>query len=87
VTYQVLVKYTSEDTRLRTAMNVEISFITKQAKDVMLAPIKAVFAYENTPHVRLKDGTVKQVVTGFSDGKQTEIISGVEVGEVILVTN
>lgn len=87
VTYKVLVRYSSDDTRLRTAMNVEISFISKQVKSVMVAPIKAVFAYDNSPHVRLKDGTLRKVVTGLSDGKETEIISGVEVGETILITN
>lgn len=85
VTYKVFIKYTSPDTRLRTAMNVSISFINKQVRDVMVAPIKAVFAYENTPHVRLKDGTLKQVITGLSDGKQTEIISGVSVGDILMI--
>jgi len=87
VTYKVLVRYVSDDARLRTAMNVEISFISKQVKDVMVAPIKAVFAYNNSPHVRLKDGTLRPVVTGLSDGKETEIISGVEVGETLLISN
>jgi len=87
VTYKVLVRYSSDDARLRTAMNVEISFISKQAKNVMVAPIKAVFAYDNSPHVRLKDGTLRKVVTGLSDGKETEIISGVEVGETLLISN
>ncbi len=87
VTYKVLVRYSSDDARLRTAMNVEISFISKQVKNVMVAPIKAVFAYDNSPHVRLKDGTLRKVVTGLSDGKETEIISGVEVGETLLISN
>lgn len=87
VTYKVLVRYTSDDARLRTAMNVEISFISKQVKNVIVAPIKSVFAYNNSPHVRLKDGTLRPVVTGLSDGKETEIISGVEVGEVILISS
>lgn len=87
VTYKVLVRYESSDERLRTAMNVEISFIDKQVKNVMIAPIKAVFASNNSPTVRLKDGTLKPVITGLSDGKQTEIISGVTVGDIILIWN
>ncbi len=85
VTYKIFIRYASDDTRLRTAMNVDISFIRKQAKDILIAPIKAVFPYENTPHVQLKDGTYKPVVTWLSDGKLTEIISGVEVGDIIMV--
>lgn len=85
VTYKIFIKYTSEDTRLRTAMNVDISFISKQVKNILIAPIKAVFAYENTPHVLMKDGTYQQVLTGLSDGKQTEIISGVKEGDVIMI--
>jgi multidrug resistance efflux pump len=87
VTYKVYIKYTSEDTRIRTAMNVDISFISKQTKDVLIAPIKWVFAYENKPHVRMKDGSYQSVLTGLSDGKQTEIISGVKEGDVIMITN
>lgn len=82
-----MIRYSSDDTRLRVAMNVEIAFIRKQVTGVMIAPIKAVTAYQNTPHVKLQDGTMKKVVTGLSDGKQTEIISGAEVGDVILIEN
>jgi hypothetical protein len=85
VTYKVYIKYSSDDIRLRTAMNIDISFISKQAKNILIAPVKAVFAYENTPHVQLKDGTYVQVMTGLSDGKQTEIISGVKEGDVIMI--
>lgn len=87
VTYKVYIKYNSEDTRIRTAMNVDISFISKQVTDVLIAPVKWVFAYENKPSVRMKDGTIKQVLTGLSDGKQTEIISGVTGGDVIMINN
>mgnify|MGYP001017051043 CR=1 FL=1 len=87
VTYKVYIKYASEDSRIRTAMNVDISFINKQVKDVLIAPVKSVFAYENKPHVRMKDGTYQPVLTGLSDGKQTEIISGVKEGDMIMISN
>jgi multidrug efflux pump subunit AcrA (membrane-fusion protein) len=43
------------DTRLKSGMNVSVEFIAQQAENVLVVPIKAVFPYENSPHVTLKD--------------------------------
>lgn len=86
VTFPVFISYSTTDDRVKTAMNVEVEFIRKTAQDVMIIPVKAVFPYENTPHVKLADGTMRQVITWLSDGKQVEVISWLEVGDRILIT-
>jgi hypothetical protein len=71
----VYIRYANDDERIKTAMKVNVSFIQKQVKDVLVVPVKAVFAYQNKPHVTMEDGSLRPVITGMSDGKQTEIIS------------
>jgi hypothetical protein len=71
----VYIRYANDDERIKTAMKVNVSFIQKQVKDVLVVPVKAVFAYQNKPHVTMEDGSLRSVITGMSDGKQTEIIS------------
>lgn len=85
VTYPVYIRYNNPDERIKTSMKVSIAFIQKQIKDVLVVPVKAVFAYQNKPHVTMEDGTLRPVVTGMSDGKQTEIISWLQNGERVLV--
>jgi HlyD family secretion protein len=75
VTFQAFVSFYTDDPRLKTAMNVEVEFIKKTVENVLIVPIKAVFPYENSPHVKLIDGTLRKVITGLSDGKQVEVIS------------
>lgn len=85
VSYEVVIYPDENDTRLKSGMNVSVEFIAQQAENVLVVPIKAVFPYENSPHVTLKDWTLRKIVSGLSDGKLVEIISGLEVGERILV--
>ncbi len=85
VTYPVYIRYANDDERIKTAMKVNVSFIQKQVKDVLVVPVKAVFAYQNKPHVTMEDGSLRSVITGMSDGKQTEIISWLQISEKIFV--
>lgn len=75
VTFDVFVSFYTEDVRLRTAMNVEVSFVQKSVENVLTLPVKAVYPYDNAPHVTLSDGTRRKVITGLSDGKVVEVIS------------
>lgn len=85
VTYQVLIRYALDDERVKIGMKGTLTFVQKEVKNVITLPVKAVFAYENTPHVLLSDGTMRAVITWLSDGKTTEIISGLEEGEEVII--
>ncbi|MEY3197867.1 MAG: hypothetical protein RL023_654 [Candidatus Parcubacteria bacterium] len=63
VTFDVFVSFYTDDQRLRTTMNVEVSFLQKSVENVLLLPAKAVYAYDNAPHVTISDGIRRKVIT------------------------
>lgn len=75
VSFDVFVSFYTDDIRLRTAMNVEVSFLQKSVENVLTLPVKAVYPYNNVPTVTMSDGSRRPVITGLSDGKMVEVIS------------
>lgn len=66
----------------------QIEFITKEKLGVMTVPNTAIVRRENKGYVRkILDGKITEVVveTGFTDGKNVETISGLAVGESVLI--
>ncbi len=82
--YKVLINYFSNDSRIKDGMSVSLDFITKEAKNILLVPVQAVVPYEGKPSVQMKDWTWRKVITWFTDNKLVEIISGLEVGDVVI---
>ena len=70
-------------------MTGDITFITKETEEVMYVSNRAIIREGTKSYVKVKeaDGSVKktQVVTGFSDGVNVEIVEGLEVGDVVLI--
>jgi len=75
---------------MRSGMTANVRFEIESRKDTLVVPSEAI-RVENGETVVYKEGDSpdrprkKPVETGLSDGKQTEILSGVEEGEVILI--
>jgi HlyD family secretion protein len=85
VTYLVRVMLENPgETQIREGMTVALDFITAEAKDVLSVPVAAVRNVGGNPSVEKIDGSFATVVTGFTDGKKVEIISGLEEGNVIV---
>ncbi|MFA6513928.1 MAG: efflux RND transporter periplasmic adaptor subunit [Patescibacteria group bacterium] len=70
--------------QIREGMTASIDFITAEAKDVLAVPVAAVRNIAGNPSVEMADGNLATVVTGFTDGKKAEIISGLKEGDKIL---
>lgn len=89
VSYTVTVELTDANGRLFDGMTGSVTFVTKQLKDVLYVSNKAVFSQGTRQYVKVKqaDGTLKEtdVVTGFSDGYNVEITSGVAEGDVVAI--
>lgn len=87
--YSVAVEIDKNDYRLLDGMTVSAQFIVKEVKDVIMLSNKAITLKDGKQIVNLKqeDGTRKEVeiTTGFSDGKNTEILSGLSEGDVVVV--
>lgn len=88
-TYKVRVKVTDyRGYKILDGMTGQAVFITKEKDSVLIIPNKSVFREDGKSYVSKKSGdTFEKVVvnTGFTDGKSVEVISGLAVGDVVVV--
>lgn len=85
VTYLVRVLLTNTGaSQIREGMTASIDFITAEAPGVLSIPVTAVRNVGGKPSVELVSGQIANVVTGFTDGKNVEIISGLKEGDVVV---
>ena len=70
-------------------MSVEVTIITKDEKEVLYVVNRAIIREGSKSYVKVKkaSGKVekKEVVTGFSDGINVEIMEGLSEGDIVLV--
>jgi len=85
VTYlvRVLLSNVSESS-IREGMTASVEFITSGVEDVLYIPVSAVRNVGGKPSVQTKAGEYVNVSTGFTDGEQVEITSGLEAGQVVI---
>ncbi len=85
VTYLVrIVIMNKEDNQIREGMTVFVDFVTAEAKDVLTVPVSAVKNVNDSPSVLNSDEQWVPVTTGFTDGKNVEIIKGLNIGDKIV---
>lgn len=88
-TYGVVVEIDANDYRLLEGMSLTANFITKEVKDVLMLANKAITFKDGKQMVKVKDqdGTLKdvEITTGFSDGRYSEILSGLSEGDVVAI--
>lgn len=87
--YSVTVEIEENDFNILHGMTVTTQFIVKEVKDVLMLSNKAITLKDGKQVVNLrqKDGTLKEleITTGFSDGKNSEIKSGLSEGDTVVV--
>ena len=83
------VAFTGDVSGVYADMTANVTFIQEQVTDVLYVSNKAIRTEGTASYVKVKDadGTVRtvDVVTGFSDGVNVEIVSGLSEGEIVLV--
>jgi macrolide-specific efflux system membrane fusion protein len=87
VDYNVTIGFDSLDPRIRPEMSVSAAIITGVKQDVILVPNSAVKTQNGNSYVQVLNGQTPQNVTvevGLSNDTQTEIISGVNVGDNVV---
>ena len=88
-TYKVIVDVDAKDHGLLEGMTTTAQFILKEVKDVLILSNKAIKIKDGNQVVKVKneDGTLREVTiqTGFSDGRNSEILSGLEEGDTVVV--
>lgn len=89
VSYNVTVTFTGDITKVYADMTGNVTFIQKQVPDVIYVSNKAIINEGTTSYVKVKqeDGSFKkvEVVTGFSDGVNVEIVSGLNEGDIAII--
>ena len=88
-TYSVTCLLNETSDIIKDGMNAYITFIKKEINNVLLIPNKAVFMENELQYVNVvnADGTYekRKVICGLSNGTQTEVVSGLDAGETVLV--
>ena len=90
-TYTVEVLPLAAPLYLRSGMTANLKVLTAVTNDVLLLPTEAIRKEKNQATVWQPDPSDKgkpfsiQVITGLNDGKQTEIQSGLQEGDIVLV--
>lgn len=89
VTYPVTVTIQGDVNGLYQGMTGDVTFITKETKQVCYVSNRAIFREGIRSYVKCRDENSKivekDVTTGFSDGVNVEIIDGLSEGDVVLI--
>lgn len=90
--YAVKCQLAAPDSKILPGMACTVTFILNQAKDVTLVANDAVKEARGRKIVRMYDANkkivTKQITTGLTDGKNTEVLSGLQAGDkVLIITN
>ncbi len=89
ITYAVTVLLQGELSGMFEGMTCDVTFITKESKEVIYVANRAVTREGSVSYVKMKDenGTIvqKEIKTGFSDGINVEVLEGLSEGDVVLI--
>ncbi len=89
VTYEVTVTLEGDVTGLFQGMTGDVTFITKEKKEVLHVSNRAIIREGTQSYAKIKGDNEQvkkvKVVTGFSDGVNVEIIKGLSEGDVVLI--
>lgn len=90
VTYDVKILLEGDTSSIRSGMTSEATFIMKQEKDVLIIPNKAVYIIDGAQYVDIKNGDnsteQRAIRTGLTDGKNSSVIEGLELGETLIIS-
>ncbi len=85
----VTVKLSGDTAKLYDGMSAQLTFITKETREVTYVSNRAVYRENGKSYVKMRDeagnAVPVEVVTGFSDGTSVEIKEGLSEGDVVLV--
>lgn len=83
--YAVIVEVENPDQALRLGMSVDAEFIVTERRGVLLVPAEAVRGEDAKVLVLVEGEALRAVVvhTGATDGRQVEVIEGVDAGDLV----
>lgn len=89
ITYEVTVTVDGDVSGIYTGMTGEVTFVTKETRQVTYVQNRAIQKDGARSFVYMRDEegnvTERDVVTGFSDGVNVEILEGLSKGDIVLI--
>jgi multidrug efflux pump subunit AcrA (membrane-fusion protein) len=88
VTYEINISVDSELNKVLDGLSTLVEFVIKEKTDVMIIPNSAVKIIEGKQQVEIKTESgseLREIVTGFTDGLNAEVITGLVVGDTLLI--
>lgn len=83
IKYKTLISFEEENTQIRDSMSTSLDFLSNTLEDVIIIPSEYIVYSNWTSQVLMQNGTLRSIQEWFSDGNTTEVLSGLEAGEVI----
>ena len=87
--YTVTVKIEGDVSKVFEGMTGSVTLITRQQKNVLFVSNRCVYSRDGVSYVKVKDdaGEISevQVTTGFSNGRNVEVVTGLEEGQTVLI--
>lgn len=91
VSYPVIVKVLGDTSALYGGMTGDVTFVTDEADQVTYVSRKAIVKENEKTYVYVADDkgemTLKEVETGFTDGVNVQIVSGLETGDTVYIAS
>src|SRR5262249_25732382 len=84
VTYNVIIAVDPTDVQLLPDMTATVTIITQSADNTVLVPNAALSSNSTVTVLRNGSPVVVPVVTGISDGVNTQIVSGLQAGDRVV---
>lgn len=89
VSYEVIISLEKDDPELLEGMTCSVKFILKKVENVLTLANKAILLRDGKQYVTVKlpDGSheEREIKTGFSDGRISEITEGLSDGDIVVV--
>ncbi len=89
VYFEVTVKVTDDSGALKSGMTADVDIIVDERSNVLVIPNAALESFRGLVMARVldenKEPSFKRVQLGISDGTFTEVISGLEAGEMVAI--
>jgi len=88
VTYEVRIRVTEPLPNVLNGLSAQVEYVIRERTDVLVIPNSAVKIVDGKQTVEIKTETGSErvaITAGFTDGIATEILSGLEVGQTLLI--
>lgn len=91
INFEILATVNDPENRLRVGMSADAEVILEERKDILVIPEGAIFYEEQKTFVHVQDAAIEEgfrrveITKGISDGIRTEVVSGLQEGDVVIL--